>query len=310
MKLAMEDVANSRVLTANPVLSFRNGKYSYEIKRNAKQSLYTVTDGNESVTVPILYAFGQGKAGQTYLFRYEGELYQSLVSFYDEVGNLNLTVGASHDAPTSLKDALGRRLSEQETKNCFECHGTLSLDDGEINFEEVITGISCETCHGPGGAHATEIQAKRPAKDLIFNPTRLSGDELSQEFCSSCHRAISDFEKLRFLQVNNIRFQPYRIFKSKCYSDDRRIRCTACHDPHEPVSTDSAYYDKKCLACHVTQSKSSEVARVRPGSEVSCKVGTNNCVSCHMKKQEPPQAHFKFTDHYIRIIRPGEAYPD
>src|SRR5262249_35617122 len=76
MSKAMESVVESQVLTANPSLSFRSGPYSYSIKRTGNQSFYTVTNGTESITVPIIYAFGQGKAGQTYIFRYEGELYQ------------------------------------------------------------------------------------------------------------------------------------------------------------------------------------------------------------------------------------------
>jgi hypothetical protein len=32
-------------------------------------------------------------------------------------------------------------------------------------------------------------------------------------------------------------------------------------------------------------------------------------VSCHMPTVELPGAHFKFTDHRIRIVRPGQPYP-
>jgi hypothetical protein len=42
---------------------------------------------------------------------------------------------------------------------------------------------------------------------------------------------------------------------------------------------------------------------------VACKVATKDCVSCHMPKLGPPAAHFKFTDHYIRIVKPKETYP-
>jgi len=311
MGMAMEAVTDSRVLAANPDLVFRNGPYSYAIKRKDRQSFYRVTDGKETLTVPILYAFGQGKAGQTYVLRYEGELYESLVSFYKGVGGLDFTVGASSKVPSSLKEALGWPLSEDETKNCFGCHSTGSVSGGRINLERVVPGVRCETCHGPGGQHVAAIQSGEPGGHLIFNPKRLSGDELSQEFCSACHRSNGDFEKLRSLQVNNVRFQPYRIFYSKCYSDDRRISCTACHNPHEPVKEDVAYYDAKCLACHTAQSKAQDRANsTGQGSAIRCKVGTKECVSCHMQKVGPPQAHFKFTDHYIRIIKSGEAYPN
>jgi Zn finger protein HypA/HybF involved in hydrogenase expression len=311
MGLAMESVVDSRVLVANPVLTFRHGPYSYLIKRRDKQSFYSVSDGKESLTVPVLYAVGQGKAGQTYVLQYQEELYESLVSFYKEIGGLDFTVGTANNVPASLKEALGRRLSENEIKNCFGCHSSKSISDGKINFEKVIPGIRCETCHGPGGPHVAAIQSGEPGAKLIFNPQRLSGDQLSQEFCSACHRTTNDFEKLRSLQLNNVRFQPYRIFYSKCYSDDRRIACTACHNPHEPVKEDITYYDDKCLACHARLSKGQ--AKAIPSTQglaPSCKVGTKDCGSCHMQKIEPPQAHFKFTDHYIRIVKSGATYPN
>ena len=37
-------------------------------------------------------------------------------------------------------------------------------------------------------------------------------------------------------------------------------------------------------------------------------VTKNNCVSCHMPKTELPGAHYKFTDHRIRIVKPDEHF--
>src|SRR5256885_1329408 len=113
MGLAMEPVADSKVLIENPNMTFRSGPYTYEIKRQEKQSIYTVTDGKETITLPILYAFGQGKAGQTYVLQYDGGYYESLVSYYNEVQGLDFTIGASRTVPESLKKALGRRFLER-----------------------------------------------------------------------------------------------------------------------------------------------------------------------------------------------------
>jgi cytochrome c peroxidase len=108
------------------------------------------------------------------------------------------------------------------------------------------------------------------------------------------------------MELNNVRFQPYRIFNSKCYSDDRKISCIACHNPHEPLREDPAYYDKRCLECHSLRDKTAKAG----GDGRSCPVADKNCASCHMPKVEIPGAHFKFTDHYIRVVRPGEKYPN
>ena len=68
MGRALEPVATSEILRAHPRLTFRSGPYAHEIIRHGDQSLYTVTDGVNTISEPILYTFGQGKAGQTYIF--------------------------------------------------------------------------------------------------------------------------------------------------------------------------------------------------------------------------------------------------
>jgi hypothetical protein len=312
MGRALESVADSRVLIANPTMTFRNDPYSYEIRRKDKQSLYSVTDGQETISLPILYALGQGKAGQTYVLQYQGGLFESRVSFYKEVGGLDFTIGQPRTVPSSLKAALGRRLSDKEVLNCFGCHSTGAINGGLIHLDKMTPGIRCEACHGPGGQHVSASNAIQPSAALIFNPGRLGGDEVSQDFCASCHRVNDEFSLLKSMEVDNVRFQPYRIFHSKCYSDDRRISCTACHNPHEPLKQEAAHYDAKCLACHALKgssagSKSSqETQKLVPG----CPVSTKDCTSCHMPKLGPAAAHFKFTDHYIRIVKPREAYPN
>src|SRR4051794_32367271 len=84
MSLAMEPIADSKVLTENPKLTLQLGPYLYEIKREGKQSFYSVTDGKNSISVPIQYAVGQGRMGQTYVLVRDGNFYESRMSFYNE----------------------------------------------------------------------------------------------------------------------------------------------------------------------------------------------------------------------------------
>jgi hypothetical protein len=315
MGMAMEPVAESKVLIDNPSMTFRSGPYVYEIKRQGGQSSYTITDGKETVTLPVLYAFGQGKAGQTYVLQYEGAFYESLVSYYNEIKGLDFTIGAARTVPESLRGAIGRRLPEKEVSNCFSCHSTGGIVAGKLDLEKMTPGIRCEACHGPGGRHVETALKKEASADLIYNPGDLSGDQLTQDFCASCHRGNDEFGLLQSMEINNVRFQPYRVFHSKCYSDDKRISCTACHDPHEPLAREVSYYDAKCTACHAVKGRAAAELKTRAkpaaqGTEVACKVATKDCVSCHMPKLGPPAAHFKFTDHYIRIVKPQEAYPN
>ena len=102
-------------------------------------------------------------------------------------------------------------------------------------------GIRCEGLPRPRGRHTRRGQGGRAERPSWFTtPARLSGDELTQDFCASCHRGNEEFAILQKMEINNVRFQPYRIFHSKCYSDDKRISCTACHDPHEPLKQEAA----------------------------------------------------------------------
>jgi hypothetical protein len=308
MGMAMESIRDSKILSEHRKMTFRNGPYSYEITRKDDQSFYTVTGGNESITLPILFAFGQGKAGQTYVLQNDGVYYESLVSFYNEVKGLDFTIGASRDVPASLLGAVGRRLSKSETLSCFGCHSTGAVSGSNLHIDKLTLGVRCEACHGPGGAHVTAGKAGEPNAKLIFNPARLGGDELTQDFCAACHRGAGEFASLKGMGVNNVRFQPYRIFNSKCYSDDRRISCAGCHDPHEPLKVDAAYYDSKCLACHTSGGNAARGSAKPDTQAPACRVGTKNCASCHMPKMELPGAHFKFTDHYIRVVKPNEPY--
>ena len=63
----------------------------------------------------------------------------------------------------------------------------------------------------------------------------LSAEE-TNEFCGACHRTWGQVAQMRLRGPLNVRFQPYRITNSKCFdAEDRRIACTACHDPHSQL---------------------------------------------------------------------------
>ena len=67
-----------------------------------------MTDGKETLRVPIEWAFGQGAAGQTYLFQREGRWYESRVSYFAALRGLDLTLGMQNHTPHNLLEAAGR----------------------------------------------------------------------------------------------------------------------------------------------------------------------------------------------------------
>jgi hypothetical protein len=178
----------------------------------------------------------------------------------------------------------------------------------ELKLDQLKPGIGCEACHGPGDKHLVAMKAKHVDEPQIFNPRALDGNELSQSFCGTCH---TSFEQAMLLPgqsgINNIRFQPYRMFNSRGHNtNDPRVSCLACHNPHEHLQKDAAYYDQKCLACHLTTAKDTKTER---RSAPFCPVSTKNCTTCHMPKVELSGMHAEFTDHWIRIAEPNEPVP-
>src|SRR6266851_1593487 len=127
------------------------------------------------------------------------------------------------------------------------------------------------------------------------------------DFCGACHRTPVDVAA--FMPANmgiaTLRFQPYRLERSLCWGQkgDARITCVACHDPHQPLVRNLAAYDAKCLKCHASTGSSPSATLI-----AGCTVGKKDCASCHMPKYEIPAVHAKFTDHYIRIVRPGTGF--
>jgi hypothetical protein len=316
MGRALEPAATSELLRANPRLTFKAGPYAYEIARRGDQSVYSVTDGKETISEPILYSFGQGKAGQTYVFRHNGSFYESRLSFFKEIKGLDWTIGYERAAPPTLDEAAGRAISADEARNCFSCHSTAASAGNELRLEKLIPGVTCEACHGPGGDHIAAMEAKDFKNKRIFNPGSMNPDELAQEFCGSCHRSAEQVSASKTLRgINSVRFQPYRMFTSKGHDPfDARLACTACHNPHENPKQDSAFYDQKCFACHRSaeslKSESAAKAESEDGRDAKpCPVSPKDCVSCHMPKTDLPGSHFQFTDHRIRIAKPGEPFP-
>lgn len=284
--------------------------YRYEISRGSDPdgSTYSVSDDSRKASAQLEWAFGIAHTGQTYIYSRDGAYYESRVSFYRTLGALALTTGHSNETPGSIEAALGRRMDSGETQHCFGCHTSASMIAGRFDPAHATPGVSCEQCHGPGAKHVAAMKAGRldEGRRVILNPRKL-GAVASVDFCGACHRTWADVLQTQVTGVPNVRFQPYRLESSKCWGrGDARLACFTCHDPHQQLVTETASYDSKCLACHVT--KAGEKVADRPGA--ACPVATTNCASCHMPKVEVPSMHAPFTDHRIRVVRDAAAYPN
>lgn len=300
MARAAVHAADAEILRQHDHLAFRFGAYREEIVTKGEKSILRVTasDGTTPFSVDLLWAFGVGHLGQTYVYEKNGSYYESHVTFFASSQDLNITPGQSVAPPRSLEDAAGRRMPPAESRACFACHTTAAVTSNQLDVKDAVPGVTCEACHGPGASHVAAMNSGQQelGTQLIMNPSHLDPVE-SVDFCGACHRTWEDVVTNIGLGALNLRFAPYRLANSKCWKKpDARLTCVACHDPHQPLEHTPAAYDSRCLQCHVNQPGSKTTADY-PGA--ACPVGTKNCTTCHMPKIESAIQHSTFTDHWI-----------
>ncbi len=310
-------VENSEVLRSHEKLKFRFLAYDAEITSERGQSIYKVTNGKDSQTAPLLWAFGTGHVGQSYLFKKQDQrFYEARVTYFSSLHNLQFTPARELASPKNLDEAMYREVSAGEVGRCFGCHTTASNIAGKFDEAKLIAGVSCEACHGPGAEHVAAMQASKltgvsAGATAIFNPATLRPPD-SVDFCGACHATTWDVKLAGTKGPTNARSQPYRLEKSKCWgAGDARLTCMGCHDPHKQLQTEASSYDAVCLSCHENGGKRTPTEKTTAEHvKAACPVAQKDCVSCHMPKVEVPEMHYGFTDHKIQIVRAGETYKD
>ena len=296
---------DSQLLRAHP-LNYKLGGYTYEAQTQDSKASYRVSDQTSAFSAVLNWAFGI-RMGQSYLFEKNGGVYMAPLTYYPEAGTWDFTVDQPHSAPESLDKGVGRHLLDDEVRGCFNCHNTAATTNGKFDPEHSIPGVTCEACHGPAAYHvAAAGMGFSEGGTMILNPSHLSPVD-SVDFCGACHRTWWDITLAGGTGLKSIRFPPYRLENSRCWGKgDKRLTCTACHDPHQPLAREDSAYDDKCLACHVN-SPSAKPTATHPGA--ACPAATKDCVTCHMPKYKLTDIPVKFTDHQIRVVRGNEPIP-
>jgi hypothetical protein len=276
---------------------YKNGAFNYDIQQQNGREVYSVTDGADTISTPLLWAFGSGNLGQSYLFERSGDLFEARMSFLPGIG-FDLTPGHPK-VSDSLQHAIGRAVPPDEQVKCFGCHTVGSSAGKHFDPLQAMLGISCEGCHGPGAAHVAMAKAGvGGTPGMIFNPAHLTPPQ-SLDFCGACHRAWWDVANVT--DIHAVRFPALRLEQSKCWGNgDARLVCTTCHDPHQALAREASAYDGKCLACHLSNSAQKKDA---VHIAAACPVATKDCSSCHLPKYELPGMRLTFTDHKIRVVK-------
>jgi hypothetical protein len=300
MHHALETPGANPTLESHPNLSVQQGKYLYTVQTRDGRSTYSVSDGTNSITVPIRWIFGQH--AQTWMLEKDGGLYESLVSYFPLDQGLATTPGDAKIVPKDLMEAFGRKITAGESLQCFGCHATNVVKGKKLDLENLSPGVRCERCHAGSVQHMAD--AARGNFASLPRSLKTMNAEDAGNFCGQCHRTWDSAVRNHWHGPSDVRFQPYRLANSKCFiGNDPRISCLACHNPHQQADHNLIAYDAKCLACH------GKTATSGASTVKSCPVSKSNCVSCHMPRIPLPGGHAIFTDHLIRIVKPGEPYP-
>lgn len=151
MGRAVEPSGENPTLQTHPKMTFHKGAYSYTVETVGDKSTYIVSDGTDTISLPIRWGFGTG--GQTWVLERQGKLYDSMVSYYPAIDGLDITMGDERITPHTVEEAMGRELAPGETKACFGCHATNAVSARKLTLESMEPGVTCEHCHVGTNAH-------------------------------------------------------------------------------------------------------------------------------------------------------------
>jgi hypothetical protein len=143
--------------------------------------------------------------------------------------------------------------------------------------EQVTTGISCESCHLGGRAHAAgapiDFLPHAGAAASTFAEQRTDARVVNR-VCAQCHSGPSP--RLADGTAMRNSSEALDLPASPCTN----IRCTDCHDPHRADSrADEPRAIAACTHCHPALADAAAAARhAGPGH------ATTTCLDCHMPR--------------------------
>jgi DmsE family decaheme c-type cytochrome len=151
-------------------------------------------------------------------------------------------------------------------KACNKCHSEVvsafkQSRHSKVEFFGIEDG-GCESCHGPGAAHA---KSKDPAD--IQNPARLKGEAASAG-CLGCHKDSAAQKHWQGSEHESI-----------------GVGCVDCHSVHQnhPGMLKTAAEMDTCLGCHKEQRAAFMKRSAHPLRDVTHADGAGkmSCSSCH-----------------------------
>jgi hypothetical protein len=317
----------SNVLTIVPNTSTEPFLYFKMEAKNGGYDETAVTGWGKQVqtrTEPIDIVTGSGVRGATYLYWQGDRLYELPVSYWTNGHQWINSPGYENGSAD---------FSRPVNPGCLECHATYirplspDPDTNRYDRDSLVTGITCERCHGPGAEHVAREKAGSASASTgqsILNPANFSRDR-QVDLCALCHNGVqrepiapafsyipgkplSDYFTL--LQTDPAEHpdvhgnQVGLLQRSRCYLSSPNMTCSTCHDVHakeQPAAT----YSAKCLTCH--QWQSCGLAKTK-GHSIA-----KNCIDCHMPVEPTRVIVSETADKVVRATMRNhwiKIYPD
>lgn len=285
--------------------SFKKGENEFEFANGVKvamerrgDSLYQVAYkfDAERVSRTIDVVVGSGAKGQTYLNYRNHSLFQLPISYLTVAGSWSNSPGYP------FRVVYDRMI----TSRCMECHSTFARhvaspvgEPEQFDLKQIVYGISCERCHGPGASHVA-FQSAHPGDTTakyILNPARFSRQQ-QMDLCSLCHGGrlekskpsfsfvagdkLSDFFRLDTTvpdprQIDVHGNQAGLLKSSACYRMSNTMTCSTCHDAHQRQRNQPAAFSQKCMSCHAPESSHFCPKEKQLGAMIR-----KDCINCHM----------------------------
>jgi hypothetical protein len=315
--------------------SFENGSNVFDyspgllVKMEKTDSgLYQVEyiDGIKKTAQRFDITIGSGTRGQTYLSWENNTLTQLPISYLTSVNSWANSPG----------DVNHVYFDRPINSRCMECHTTyakvipyhLMNSPEEFDHHQILYGIGCEKCHGPGAKHV-QFETENPGSTIgkyIINPASFSRQQ-SLDLCSLCHGGriksikptfsftsgdkLSDYFKIDTLANGSIDVHGNQyglLSKSKCFRTSS-MTCITCHSAHNDERGNLALYSQKCMTCHNDQQHTFCTIKADKNT-ISA-----NCIDCHMPKQVSKSIVLELPDKKIstaQLLRTHfiKVYPD
>jgi len=144
-------------------------------------------------------------------------------------------------------------------ETCLACHETQAYTATRHALKAIprtpAATHGCESCHGPGKAHAEEAD---PTK--IVNPAKTTPQRAS-EICATCHDRGT------------------HAVWSGSQHDSRNVGCVTCHSVHAPKGPKqlkAATELAQCATCH-----KDKIAKLDRSGHMPVREGKMQCSTCH-----------------------------